>query len=565
MILNTLKDNGVNTTFGYPGGSVIPLFDAVYNDNEFRNILVRHEQAAAHAADGYARASGNVGVAIATSGPGATNLVTGLGTAYYDSSPVLAFGGQVSVNFLGKDAFQESDMMGITLPITKHNFQIRNPDDINATIRKAIKIATSRRPGPVYVELPKECQVGDITKPNPKTAEVLNCGPMPRAKKEDIKKLADGLLNTQAPLILVGGGVLLANASGQINKLIELLNIPVATTLMAKGVIPDNHPLNLGMIGMHGRKSANYAIMNADLIVVLGCRFSDRITGDTDAFARDAKIIQIDIDSSEINKNIDIDMSIIGDVKSILDDLLAVLKMKIKSPKQTDWSKKMKKIKQLCCCDIDIGKTPIDPRKVIKEINAAIKDTDIVTTGVGQHQMYAAHFLERKYPRTFITSGGFGTMGSGFPFAIGAKIAKPDVEVIDIDGDGSFIMNSQELATCKEENIKATPVILNNNYLGMVRQWLEIFYGRRYSQVGLGNTTDFVKMADAYGLEGILVEKPSEIKDALKEAMGNDETTIVNIMIEKESNILPMLPPGGTLKEAFGGCMEQAGYECFEK
>ena len=564
MILKTLKDHKINTSFGICGGSVIPLFDAVYDDDEFRNILVRHEQAAAHAADGYARASGNIGVAIATSGPGATNLVTGLGTAYYDSSPILAFGGQVSLDLLGKDAFQESDMMGITLPITKHNFQIKTADDVNSTIRKAMKIATSRRQGPVYVELPKECQVGEITRPISKTINVLNCEPILRANKEQIKKIADYLLKADNPVFIVGGGVISSNASRQVNQLIEMLNIPAVTTLMGKGAIPENHALCLGMLGMHGRKSANYAIMNADLIIVFGCRFSDRITGKTSEFARDAKIIHIDIDPSEINKNINIDMSIIGDLKLVLDDILSVLKVKLKSPKETEWSKKMKKIKQICSCDTDINKIPIDPRKVIKEINNIIKDTDIITTGVGQHQMYAAHFLERNTTRTFISSGGFGTMGSGFPFAIGAKIAKPNVEVFDIDGDGSFLMNSQELATAKEESIKITPIIFNNNYLGMVRQWLEIFYDKRYSQVNLGKTTNFVKMAEAYGLEGIFVERPSEIKDALLQAIKNNETTLVNIAIEPESNILPMLPPMGELKDAFGGCMEKAGYEIFE-
>ena len=565
MILKTLKAHGVNTTFGYPGGSVIPLFDVVYNDNEFRNILVRHEQAAVHAADGYARVKGDVGVAIATSGPGSTNTVTGLATAYYDSSPVVVFGGQVSLDLLGKDAFQESDMMGVTLPITKHNFQIRDANDAESTITKAIKIASSRRPGPVYIEIPKESQVDEVTKLNSGKIKVLNCKPLPKANPEKIKKTADCLLKADAPVLIIGGGVMSSNAYKEALKLVDLLNIPVVTTLMGKGVIPENHPLCMGMLGMHGRKGANYAIINADVVLVLGCRFSDRITGKTSDFARDAKIIHVDIDSSEINKNIDIDTAIIGDIKYVLDDILSVLKIKIKSPKQTEWSKKMKKVRKICQCDMNIDKKPIDPRRIMKEINSTIKDTDIVTTGVGQHQMFAAHFLERKHPRTFITSGGFGTMGFGLPAAMGAKTAKPDSKVIDIDGDGSFIMNSQELATCKEENINVTPIIFNNNYLGMVRQWLELFYDKRYSQVNLGNTTDFVKLADAYGLDGIFVERPSEIKDALKEAIGNDETTVVNIAIEPESNILPMLPPGGTLKEAFGGCMDIGGYDVFEE
>ncbi|MFH1127579.1 MAG: biosynthetic-type acetolactate synthase large subunit [archaeon] len=561
MILKTLMDNGISESFGYPGGQVIPLFDAIYNSGgKFKNILVRHEQAAAHAADAYARVKGTPGVAIATSGPGATNLITGLATAHLDSSPLIAFGGQVPIALLGNDAFQESDMMGITLPITKHNYQIRDPNQIGVTILKSIKIATSGRPGPIYIELPKDTQVGVVTKETPKTIHIPTYNPTMNGHPEQIKKAAKLLLDSQRPVIIAGGGVIISNASQDLAELVETTLTPVTTTLMGKGSFPENHPLCLGMLGMHGRKVANHAIIESDLIISLGCRFSDRITGRKDTYTCGAKVIHIDIDPAEIGKNIPVDIPIVGDIRCVLKDLNIVIKKLTKKRKETEWSKKMKELNKLCNCDTDIDSYPINPKKIMFELNKAIKDTDIITTGVGQHQMFAAHYIKRKYPRTFISSGGMGTMGFGLPAAIGAKTAKPSAEVFDLDGDGSFAMNIQELATLKEENIKVIPVIFENNYLGMVRQWLEIFFDRRYSNVNLGKNTDFTKIAQAYNLNGITIERSGDIAPALKQAIKNPESTIITIKIEPESNILPMLPPGGSITEAFGGCITKQGH-----
>lgn len=564
-ILKTLMDHGINESFGYPGGSVIPLFDAIYESNgKFRNILTRHEQAAAHAADAYARVKGTAGVAIATSGPGATNLITGLATAHLDSSPLIAFGGQVPLSLLGNDAFQESDMMGITLPITKHNYQIRDPNKIGETITKSIKIATTGRPGPVYIEIPRDPQIGEVTKETPKNIQIPTYNPTIHGHPEQIKKAAKLILESSRPVIIAGGGVIISNASQELNQLVESTLTPVTTTLMGKGAFPENHPLCLGMLGMHGRKSANYAIIESDVIISLGCRFSDRITGNKDTFTNNAKLIHIDIDPAEIGKNIPVDLPIVGDLKCVLKDLNMYIKAltdkHAKTKKETGWSKKIKELNKLCNCNTDINSHPINPKKIMHELNSAIKDTDIVTTGVGQHQMFAAHYLKRKYPRTFISSGGMGTMGFGFPASIGAKTALPDREVFNIDGDGSFSMNIQELATLKEENIKATQIIFENNYLGMVRQWLEIFFEKRYSGVNLGKNTDFTKIAEGYHLNGITIERSSEIAEALKQATKNPESTIITIKIEPESNILPMLPPGGSITEAFGGCITKQGH-----
>lgn len=557
-IIKTLIKQGVKLTFGIPGGAVIPLFDTFLDyQDRIKNILVRHEQCAAHAADAYARVSGKPGICIATSGPGATNLVTGIMTAYMDSSPVIAFGGQVPTSLIGNDAFQESDMIGITMPITKHNFQVRNADEIIPTIMKAFKIATQGRPGPVYIDLPKDTQTGEI-KTIPKEVHLPGFQPTLKGNLKQIRRAAQLIINSERPLFLIGGGVILSNASKELYNLVELVKAPLVTTLMGKGAFPEQHPLCLGMLGMHGRKVANYAIINADLIIAIGCRFSDRITGNLESFAENAKIIHIDIDPAEIGKNITAEVPIVGDAKLVIKDLITEIK-KLSLKEKTAWVTRLKELNNLCECNLDRDETPIHPLKLLHELRKVIRDKDIVTTGVGQQQMFAAHFIKRKYPRTFISSGGAGTMGFGLPAAIGAKTAKPEVEVFDLDGDGSFAMTQQELATCKEENIKIISVIFNNAYLGMVRQWLELFFNKRYSNVHLAKTPDFAKLAEAYKLEGISITRPSEILPALKDAIKNDETTVLDVHIHSEANILPMLPPGGHLKEAFGGCIPEKG------
>ena len=559
-IVETLLKHGTDVTFGFPGGAVIPLFDAYldYKD-KIRNVLVRHEQGAAHAAEGYARASGKIGVCIATSGPGACNLVTGIADAYMDSIPIIGFGGQVPTSLIGNDAFQETDMIGITLPITKHNYQIRDPNEIAPTIMKAYKLALEGRPGPIYIDLPKDIQSKEVTEAFPNEVKIVGFQPTIKPNPLQINKAAEAMLHAEMPLFLIGQGVMISNAHRELQELVNLTGIPVTTTFMGKGAFDERHPLSLGIVGMHGRKIANYATLQTDLLITIGCRFSDRITGNLKTYAENAKIIHADIDPAEIGKNVKVDIPIVGDAKEILKELIVMVK-KLAVKEKTKWVSKIKQNKKTCDDCVPVKETKrIHPKHVMLELNKIMKPKDIVVTGVGQHQMFAGHFIRRSKPRTFISSGGAGTMGFGFPAAIGAKVAKPDSNVFLIDGDGSFQMTIQELGTVKEGNIKVIPIIMNNSYLGMVRQWLELFSDKRYSEVYLGRTPDFVKVAEAYGLEGIRVEKKSEFLPAIEQAIKNDVTTIVDVVTEEESNILPMLLPGGHLKDAFGGCMAAPG------
>ena len=408
--------------------------------------------------------------------------------------------------------------------------------------------------------MPKDPQVGEVNGDVPKEVVIEGFQPTLMSNPMQIKRAAEAILKAQRPLLLVGGGVIIANASNEINELIELLRIPAATTMMGKGAVDERHPLSLGNVGMHGRKIANYASVHADLIIAIGCRFTDRITGNLKTYAENAKVIHIDIDPAEIGKNVEVDIPIVGDAKNAISALSTTLKKMIKKSQENEWSKRMKELRATCdkCVKFKPSKG-IHPKIVMDELNKILKPEDIVTTGVGQHQMFAMHYIKRSKPRTFISSGGAGTMGFGLPAAIGAKVAKPDNEVFCIDGDGSFQMNIQELGTAKEEGIKTNVIIMNNSYLGMVRQWLEIFFHKRYSQVWLGKMPDFVKVAEAYGLKGLRVTKPSELGPALKESAKSDVTTVIDVHIEQESNILPMLPPGGHLKEAFGGCIKAQG------
>ncbi len=556
-IIRALLEEKVEHIFGFPGGAVMPLYDKFLDFKEdLRHILVRHEQGAAHAADGYAKVAGKAGVCLATSGPGATNLVTGIMTAYMDSVPMIALAGNVPTSLLGNDAFQESDMMGITMPITKHNFQIRDPNTIRTKIKKAFIIAQGGRPGPVYIDLPKDCQTKEVTK-EINNFKIAGFKPVFEGHPQQIKKAAEMILKAERPVILAGGGILISGSSPELSKLVEMLKIPVTTTFMGKSCFLESHPLCLGMLGMHGRKVANYAIANADLILNIGCRFSDRITGDLKTFASGAKIIHIDIDSAEIGKNVKIDLPIVGDAKRVLAQLIQVIESKTGKHKQ--WSEKLKRFIKECDCGIDVAGSPLDPRKIMFEFNRILKKEDILVTGTGQHQMFAGHFVKREKPRTFLSSGGAGTMGYGFPAAIGAKVAAPDFQVFDIDGDGSFAMVIQELATCKEENIKVIPVIMNNAYLGMVRQWMEIFFDKRYSGVQLKRTPDFAKVAEAYGLEGITVERDSEIAEAFDRAYKADSTVVIDVITQEEANILPMFPAGADNTDMFGGCVKERG------
>jgi acetolactate synthase-1/2/3 large subunit len=547
-ILKSLEAEGVDTVFGILGGQILELYDALYDAKNIRHILMRHEQCAAHAAEGYARASGKVGVCIATSGPGATNLVTGIADAHMDSIPIVALTGQVPTHLIGNDAFQEADIIGITMPITKHNFQITSPEDIASTMKAAFMIASTRRPGPVLVDLPKDVQqkqlVGEFKYPTSITLpgyKVVKGGGHPK----QISEAAKMIMAAERPVIISGGGVIIGEASRELITFAESLGIPVASTLMGKGSFPEEHPLALGMAGMHGRKACNNALTECDLLMVVGMRFSDRVTANVKFFAPNAKIIHIDIDPSEIGKNVRVDMPIVGDSKLVLQNLIkATGKLK---GKRTEWDKKIAEWKKEYAPVYEYDNVPIKQQMVMKEINRILNDKTIITTEVGQCQMWAAHYLNIKNPRTFISSGGLGTMGFGFPAAIGAKVAKPDYTVMDIGSEGSFLMTGQDLATCVVEHIPIITVLLENRYLGMVKQWQDLFYNKRRSQTYLGEVPDFVKYAEAFHAKGIQVDKPTEIRSALQEAIKCGEPTIIAIKVDPHEHILPMIPPGGRL------------------
>lgn len=549
-LIKSLEKEGVKNIFGILGGAILDVYDKILDSN-IRHILVRHEQVAAHAAEGFARASGKTGVCFATSGPGATNLVTGIADAFLDSTPIVAVTGQVPSYLIGKDAFQEADVMGITTPVTKHNFQIRDPDTIPEVVKSAFKIAATRRQGPVLIDFPKDMQRKEL-KNNFFYPDDVNLPGYKDIKAEihpgPLKFASELLLNAEMPLILAGGGVVSSNASAELIKFAESLNIPVATTLMGKGVIPETHPLALGMVGMHGRKAANYLISECDVLFAIGCRFSDRVTGDINYFAPHAKIIHADIDAAEIGKNVRADVPIVGDAKNILRNIIEATS-KLKSKEKYAWSEKVKKYKKEYAPFYDYDSKPIKQQRVMKELNEIIDDKTIIVTEVGQCQMWAAHYLNIKNPRQFISSGGLGTMGFGFPASIGAKVAKPECNVIDVGSEGSFLMTSQDLATCVVENIPVIVLLLDNRWLGMVKQWQSLFYNKRYSATYLGEVPDFVKFADAFGAKGIKVEKPDEIRPAFKEAIECGKPTIIDVVVDREEHILPMVKPGGKLFE----------------
>ena len=546
--LEALKRNGVRHMFGIPGGVVIPLYDEIYHEKDFRHILVRHEQGGAHMAEGYARASGKVGTCLGTSGPGATNLVTGIADAFMDSVPIVAIGGQVSTPFIGKDAFQEADLMGITTPITKHNFQITDANDIDGIVDAAYHIAATNRPGPVYIDLPKDVQQKEMTQARPlmlKGYKVLE-----GFDKEAANAACKMLLGAERPVILVGHGAVHADCANELRQLAETCMVMVASTLLGKGVFDERHPLALGMTGMHGQPPAVYAIQRCDLLFTVGIRFDDRVTGRLDGFAPEAKVVHIEIDPSEIHKNRKAELGILGNAKEVLSYMAStVQKMKWKS---RGWNEKLKKMQGEYHEDINIDATPIDPRRLMFELQRAFTEDTIVTTGVGEHQMDVAHFIKFSKPRRFITSGGLGTMGFGIPAAIGAKVAMPEHEVFNVDGDGSFAMTVQELATAKVNNIKVVNVIMNNAYLGMVRAWNDMFYEGRRSQVWLGEVVGLGKLPAAYGLRGVSVERPSEIAEALERARKHEESSVLNVHVNNEAIVLPIVPAGASNSDMQG-------------
>ncbi|WP_405292804.1 acetolactate synthase large subunit, partial [Methanobrevibacter sp.] len=530
-IIESLRNMGVKTIFGYPGGQTIPFYDMLY-DADMDHILVRHEQAAAHAADGYARASGRVGVCLATSGPGATNLVTGIGTAYMDSSPIVAITGQVPTHLIGNDAFQEADIIGITMPIVKHSFQPKDPDLIPSMIKTSFEIASSGRPGPVLIDVPKEVQEGELTGFDDTLIETPGYNPTIKGNLRQIKKACELINQSKRPLILAGAGVIISNACCELKQLAETINAPVMTSLLGKGAIDETSDLSLGMLGMHGRKVSNDSVNEADLLIAIGIRFSDRTTGRLDSFVPDTKVIHIDIDPAEIGKNVDVDLPIVGDARNVLKSLNKQLNGYKASADVNSWTDKIIKMKKELYPRVTYDDVPLKPQSVIKEISEVLTPESILTTDVGQNQMWAAHFYDTQKPRKFISSGGLGTMGFGFPSAIGAKVACPEDPVVSLNGDGGFLMVCQELATVREYDLPVIAVVLENRTLGMVYQWQSLLYNKRHSQTLLGNSPDFVKLAESFGVNAVRITEPGETKDALASAIKDNEAILLDVVID---------------------------------
>ena len=548
ILLECLKREGVEVVFGYPGGQILPTFDALYGYEGFKFILTRHEQGAAHAADGYARVTGKVGVCLATSGPGATNLVTGIANAFMDSIPMVAITGQVPTPLIGNDAFQEADITGITRPITKHNYLVKDVKDLASIVREAFYIASSGRPGPVLIDLPKDVQVAQTEFIWPPEPKLRSYNPKYTGHPGQIKRAAKLIMESKKPVLYVGGGIITSGASAELLKLAEKIGSPVTWTLMGVGGFPSLHEQALGMLGMHGTAYANHSIMDADLIVALGARFDDRVTGRLDMFAPNAKVIHIDIDPSSISKNVKVHIPIVGDAKQVITELISEIKHR---PAIEDWLKHVEALKKKYPMGYK-DKSKILPQYVIQQIDEVTNGEAIICTEVGQHQMWAAQWYNYVRPRTFISSGGLGTMGFGFPAAIGAKLGCPEKIVFDVAGDGSIQMNIQELATCVENKINVKVAILNNGYLGMVRQWQELFYKRRYSYTPI-TSPDFVKLAESYGAVGIRVTEKEEVKPALQRAIETNNTVFIDFHVEEEENVYPMVPAGEAINNILGG------------
>jgi acetolactate synthase-1/2/3 large subunit len=551
IIVECLKKEGVDLIFNYPGGAVLPLFDELQSA-PFRQVLVRHEQAAVHAADGYARATGKVGVVIVTSGPGATNTVTGIATAFMDSIPIVVMTGQVPTLLIGNDAFQEADIIGITRPCTKHNYLVKDIKDLARIIKEAFYVARSGRPGPVLIDLPKDTLVNSTEFKYPEKVFIRGYQPTYEGHLGQIQRAVKLMLKSKKPVLYVGGGIISSNASKELTLFAERLGIPVTMTLMGLGSFPANHSLSLGMLGMHGTYWANMAVMESDLLIAVGSRFDDRVTGKIEAFAPQAKIIHIDIDPTSISKNVRVDLPIVGDCKRILSKILSLLEEEDIDPFKAGldkWHHQIEKFKAIHSMNYE-QKEIIKPQYVIEKIYELTKGDAIISTEVGQNQMWTAQYFQFLKPRTLLTSGGLGTMGYGFPAAMGAQAAFPNKLVIDISGDGSFQMNSQELATVVQYQLPVKVVILNNGYLGMVRQWQEFFYGKRYASSCLkGTSPDFIKLAEAYGAVGLRANKPEEVVPILKKAFSIPEPVIIDFVVDPEENVYPMVPAGEALNQ----------------
>ena len=551
IFVEALLEEGVDTIFGFPGGAVLHVYDSLF-DASIRHILVRHEQGAVHAADGYARASGKVGVCLVTSGPGATNTVTGISTAYMDSIPLVVFSGQVPTALIGNDAFQEADIVGITRPCTKHSYLVKDIDDLGRIIREAFYIARTGRQGPVLVDLPKDILAMPSQTEIPKEVKLKGYNPTYRGHPAQADRALDLILKSEKPVIMAGGGIITSGAAKEITRLAEKLKIPVTNTLMGLGSLPGTSPLFLGMLGMHGTYRANMAVTQCDLLLAVGVRFDDRVTGRVETFAPDAKIIHIDIDPTSISKNIKVDVPIVGDAKNVLGLILKKLASKKGLNKFRNalkpWHEQIEVWRNAHKLEYKQGKK-IKPQFVVEKIYELTKGNAIISTEVGQNQMWAAQYYLYHNPRTLLTSGGLGTMGYGFPAAMGAQVAFPDKVVIDIAGDGSIQMNIQELATVVQYRLPVKIAILNNGFLGMVRQWQELFYDRRYSYTCMSVAPDFVKLAEAYGAVGLRATKPSEVVPTIKKALSISRPVIMDFVVEREEGVYPMVPAGASINE----------------
>jgi acetolactate synthase-1/2/3 large subunit len=551
ILMECLKREGVDLIFGFPGGAVIDIYDELPK-HPIKHILVRHEQAAVHAADGFARASGKVGVCLVTSGPGATNTVTGIATAYMDSIPLVVITGQVPTHLIGNDAFQEADIVGITRPCTKHNYLVKNVADLATTIKQAFYIARTGRPGPVLIDLPKDVVNAKTKFSYPETISLRSYNPNVNPNRKQLRKAAELIAQCKQPVIYAGGGVISSDSAEELTRLAETFHLPVTTTLMGLGAFPGDHPQWLGMLGMHGTYTANMAINNCDVLISVGARFDDRVTGRVNSFAARAKIIHIDIDPTSISKNVVVDVPIVADCKQALAGLIeeaAKIKDVDWQAKHEAWNTSLAEMRASHPLGYAKNGGSIKPQWVVEKIHELSKGEAIIATEVGQNQMWAAQFYTYRKPRTLLTSGGLGTMGYGFPAAIGAQFAFPDKLVVDIAGDGSIQMNIQELATAVSYQVPVKIVILNNGYLGMVRQWQELFYKKNYCATCLHTNPDFVALAKAYGAGGFLVERPEDLEATLKEAFAYPGPVIVDVRVEPEENVAPMVPAGAALSE----------------
>ncbi|WP_426338890.1 acetolactate synthase 3 catalytic subunit [Pseudoduganella sp. S-14] len=558
IVVRCLAEEGVEHVFGYPGGAVLYIYDAIFKQDKFQHILVRHEQAAIHAADAYSRSSNKVGVALVTSGPGVTNAVTGLSTAYMDSVPMVVISGQVPSHAIGQDAFQECDTVGITRPVVKHNFLVKDVKDLAETIKKAFYIAKTGRPGPVLVDIPKDISMHKHVYSYPKDIEMRSYRPVDKGHAGQIRKALQLLLSAERPMIYTGGGVILAHASNELNKLVDKLGFPVTNTLMGLGGSRASDPCFVGMPGMHGTYEANLAMQNCDVLIAIGARFDDRVIGNPKHFSQNPrKIIHIDIDPSSISKRVKVDIPIVGNVKDVLVELLSQMEATEQRPNASalkDWWKQINEWRGRKCLAYATSDLVIKPQQVVESLFDITKGDAYITSDVGQHQMWAAQYYKFDKPRRWINSGGLGTMGVGLPYAMGVQMANPDATVACITGEGSIQMNIQELATCKQYRLTPKIILLNNRFLGMVRQWQQIDYGSRYSESYMDSLPDFEKLAEAYGHVGMRIEKPGDVEGALKEAFGmKDRLVFMNFITDQSENVWPMVKAGKGLSEMLLG------------